>query len=101
MDENGGLAYSVFQQGAGLVNAPGAVDSTANGCANRGLDIDRDLAGAERNFALAGRLAPFDWTNRRAAVKLVGGDPFDFATLPDRVEQVWKDGVLVVGDAAG
>jgi len=35
-----------------------------------------DLAGAERNFADAGELAPFDWTNRRAAVPLQGGDPF-------------------------
>lgn len=35
-----------------------------------------DLAGAERNFIRAGELAPFDWTNRRAAVKLLGGDPF-------------------------
>jgi hypothetical protein len=35
-----------------------------------------DTAGAARNFALSARLAPFDWTNRRAAVPLQGGDPF-------------------------
>lgn len=42
---DGRLAYSVFQQGAGLVDARAAVSSTAKGCANRGLDIAADLAG--------------------------------------------------------
>jgi serine protease AprX len=42
---HGRLAYSVFQQGAGLINARDAVSSTVTGCANRGLDIDADLAG--------------------------------------------------------
>ena len=42
---NGKLAYSVFQQGAGLINAVAAVNSSATNCANRGLDIDADLAG--------------------------------------------------------
>jgi imidazolonepropionase-like amidohydrolase len=31
-----------------------------------------------------------------ADLVLVEGDPFDFATLSDRIEQVWKDGVRVV-----
>ena len=35
-----------------------------------------DDDGASRNFARAGELAPFDWTNRRAAIPLQGGDPF-------------------------
>jgi subtilisin family serine protease len=43
----GTLAYSVFQQGAGLVNAVSAVNSTATGCANVGLNISADLAGTE------------------------------------------------------
>ncbi len=42
---NGKLAYSVFQQGAGLINALAAVNSSATNCANRGLDINADLAG--------------------------------------------------------
>src|SRR3954452_11839218 len=42
---NGALAYSVFQQGAGLINAVAAVNSSAAGCANGGLDIAADLAG--------------------------------------------------------
>src|ERR1019366_10190859 len=41
----GTLAYSVFQQGAGLINAVGAVNSTATNCANQGLNISADLAG--------------------------------------------------------
>jgi subtilisin family serine protease len=45
----GSLAYSVFQQGAGLINAPAAVNSSATNCANQGLDIDADLAGT-RHF---------------------------------------------------
>ena len=42
---DGSLAYSVFQQGAGLVNAVGAAYSTATGCANQGLNVQLDLAG--------------------------------------------------------
>jgi imidazolonepropionase-like amidohydrolase len=34
---------------------------------------------------------------KRADVVVVDGDPFDFANLKGRVEQVWKDGVRVVG----
>ncbi len=41
----GTLAYSVFQQGAGLINAAAAVNSTASGCANQGLNVAADLAG--------------------------------------------------------
>ncbi|MDQ5857609.1 MAG: S8 family peptidase, partial [Acidobacteriota bacterium] len=43
----GTLAYSVFQQGAGLVNANAAVFGNAGGCANRGLDVSRDLTGIQ------------------------------------------------------
>ena len=45
VNDNGNLAYSIFQQGAGLVNAYDAVYSTISGCANNGLDVDADLAG--------------------------------------------------------
>ncbi|MGA2189853.1 MAG: S8 family peptidase [Steroidobacteraceae bacterium] len=41
----GTLAYSVFQQGAGLINAVAAVNSSGTGCANVGLDISADVAG--------------------------------------------------------
>jgi serine protease AprX len=42
---SGKPAYSVFQQGAGRVDAYAAVYSAASGCANQGLNIDLDLAG--------------------------------------------------------
>ncbi|WP_281561234.1 S8 family serine peptidase [Thalassomonas sp. RHCl1] len=42
---DGKAAYSPFTQGAGKVNAWGAVQSTASGCANNGLDIAADLDG--------------------------------------------------------
>jgi len=45
VNSSGQIAYSVFQQGAGLVNAAAAANSTATLCANQGLDIDSDLAG--------------------------------------------------------
>ena len=45
VDSQGKLAYSPFQQGAGMMNIKAAVDSRAQGCANQGLDIDADLAG--------------------------------------------------------
>lgn len=44
---DGKLAYSVFQQGAGLVNAQDAIYSTASNCANQGLNVALDLAGLQ------------------------------------------------------
>jgi hypothetical protein len=54
-DENGDPAYSIFRQGAGLVNAYDAVYSTASGCANVGVDVDADLLGADHYFGRANR----------------------------------------------
>ncbi len=47
LDDLGNRSYSVFQQGAGMVDAYAAVFSTATGCANRGLDLDAELAGLD------------------------------------------------------
>ncbi|HTC52584.1 MAG TPA: S8 family peptidase [Steroidobacteraceae bacterium] len=44
---SGALAYTVFQQGAGFINAVRAVNSTATGCANQGLNVAADLAGTQ------------------------------------------------------
>lgn len=46
-DPEGHPGYSVFQHGAGLINAYDARYVAQRDCANRGLDIDRDLAGTE------------------------------------------------------
>ncbi len=45
--DDGTHAYSIFQQGAGLVDAKAAIDESAVDCANQGLDIGKDLAGTE------------------------------------------------------
>ncbi len=42
---DGSLAYSLFQQGAGLVNAYAAVFGTTYDCANRGLDVSAEFLG--------------------------------------------------------
>jgi serine protease AprX len=41
------LAYSIFQQGAGLINAVAAINNSATGCANQGLNVAADLAGIQ------------------------------------------------------
>lgn len=38
--------YAVFQQGAGRVSALDALNSVADGCANRGLDVSADRSGS-------------------------------------------------------
>ena len=43
----GEKAFSVLEQGAGLVDAVAAVESRAKGCANQGLDLKADLAGRQ------------------------------------------------------
>jgi len=43
----GKLAYTVFQQGAGLVDAHDAAYSNASGCANQGVNVALDLAGLQ------------------------------------------------------
>lgn len=45
VDNDGAAAYSVFQQGAGLIDAMAAINSSATGCANQGMDVDLDLGG--------------------------------------------------------
>jgi serine protease AprX len=45
VDSKGALAYSVLQQGTGLVDANKAVNGSLTNCANVGLNINYDLAG--------------------------------------------------------
>ncbi len=55
---NGGnqtLTYSVFQQGAGLVDAHAAVFNQTVDCANRGLHIDNDIDGYQHFGGRANR----------------------------------------------
>jgi serine protease AprX len=52
-NDKGELAYSVFQQGSGVVNAKSALASTASACANQALDIAKDLGSDEHFFGPA------------------------------------------------
>ena len=52
-NDKGELAYSVFQQGSGVVNAADALASTANACANQALDIAQDIEGNDHFFGPA------------------------------------------------
>jgi serine protease AprX len=47
--EDGTLAYSVFQQGSGMVNAYDALLSNADNCVNQEIDIAKDL-GEEQHY---------------------------------------------------
>jgi serine protease AprX len=47
VDGTGKLAYSVFQQGAGAINAYAAVLNYYTSCGNPGLDIAADIAGTK------------------------------------------------------
>lgn len=46
-DEQGSPRYSVFQQGAGLIDVLSAAAHGIDNCANQGLDIQADLAGTQ------------------------------------------------------
>ncbi len=52
--DDGTHAYTVFQQGAGRVDAVAAVYESAKRCANRGLKIKEDLDGKRHFAGLAG-----------------------------------------------
>lgn len=47
LNNDGSLAYSVFQQGAGLINAADAVNSNASACVNQDMDIAQDMFGLQ------------------------------------------------------
>ena len=51
---DGAIAYSVFQQGAGLVDAVGAVTDRSSGCANRNMNVIYDLLGIRHYVGPAG-----------------------------------------------
>jgi len=47
MKTDGSFAYSVFQQGSGVINVKDALVNSATSCANQGLNIAKDLDGSE------------------------------------------------------
>jgi subtilisin family serine protease len=57
VDASGQLAYSLLQQGSGLVDAKAAVYGTQTNCANQGLNIASDLAGTQHYTGRVTQLA--------------------------------------------
>src|SRR5438309_4334065 len=55
VNSKGNLAYTVLQQGSGLVNAHDAVYASATNCANQGLNEAADLAGSQHFAGRANR----------------------------------------------
>lgn len=47
------LGYSIFQQGAGMVNAKRSLASSKKGCANKNMDIGLDIAGQQHYYGPA------------------------------------------------
>jgi imidazolonepropionase-like amidohydrolase len=65
----------------------------------RGLTPEQALVAATSSAAelmgLEDELGSIE-PGKRADLVVIDGDPFEFATLPDRIVQVWKDGAMVV-----
>jgi imidazolonepropionase-like amidohydrolase len=77
------LAELELMAKGGMAPAAALQAATASAAALMGLEAE------------LGTLEP----GRRADVVAVDGDPFELATLPDRVAAVWQDGRLVAGRA--
>ncbi|KGJ90248.1 S8 family peptidase [Thalassotalea sp. ND16A] len=101
--ESGELAYSVFQQGAGVVNVKDALNSSAVDCANTDLDITQDLAGEQHysgpasinddgNFYIEGLGAEYVWD-----ITGSDADGISDSTLTDvEIDRlIWKTGFNV------
>ena len=65
---------------AGGMTPAAALEATTRSAAQL-LGVDRDLGTIEEG--------------KVADLVVVGGDPYEVKTLPDRIEQVWKAGLRV------
>jgi len=114
LTSQGLLAYSVFQQGAGVVNALDALTNSHENCANQGLDIAKDIAGEEHysgtaninddgNFYIEGLSDAYIWDvsqpiNSEEGYQWysdVAIDRFIWKTNVDIDDFQWKDSVEV------
>lgn len=86
--DDGEHAYSVFQQGAGRVDALAAIAESAANCANLGTDISLDIAGYKHYAGRAG-------VDQQGTYFLV--DEYGQRLLGAAFE--WKNGSLWLGDA--
>jgi serine protease AprX len=98
-NNDGSLAYSVFQQGAGLINAEGALSSSASNCANSALNIDKDLAGESHyygpsnidedgNFYIEGMSEDYIWN---VAKESLAGDVLIWKNNFETDVLIWKN----------
>ncbi len=87
--ENGDLAFSIFRQGAGMLDIKAAVDSSAHDCANSGLDIDRDLADIEHY------VGPVRYDSASEQFYLEGPDSFLWnVSGPESESMLWNVSML-------
>jgi len=85
------IAYSVFQQGAGMVDARRAMFSGASGCANRGMDVGLDLLGVQHYGGPARQDADgeFYLVEPDDPFGRLPGDGFSWSG-----DELWQDGAL-------
>ncbi len=99
---DGSLAYSVFQQGAGVVNAKDALATKVDGCANQDLNIEQDLAGTQHyygpaninsdgDFYIEGLGDEYVW---RISDEIVDGDTFIWRTSLLTDTFIWRTSVM-------
>jgi len=99
VDASGNLAYSVFQQGSGQINATAAVNSTATGCANVGLNVNADLAGTAHfggpaNVDASGNYYVMDMNGSSWGTAL-GGDGFTWSrSYSGSAGYTWSEGYV-------
>lgn len=102
---DGTLAYSVFQQGAGIVNVTDALLSSASLCANQALNIAQDLAGENHyfgpaninedgNFYIEGLGQEYVWNLEQSNVE---GDGLLWKTSFDTSVSIWQNSATTNG----
>jgi len=102
---DGTLAYSVFQQGAGIVNVTDALLSSASSCANQALNIAQDLAGENHyfgpaninedgNFYIEGLGQEYVWDIEQSNVE---GDGLLWKTSFDTNVSIWQNSATTNG----
>ena len=97
--ESGNLGYSIFRQGAGMVDAYEAVMSQASNCANLGMDIKKSLQ-AEEFYA-----GPARWNQETEEYYVESHEGFEWIDHGDHQNSVMsyirkgndeKDNVVIV-----
>ena len=93
------LAYSIFQQGAGMINVLGAISTSALNCANQGLNIAADLAGTQHFGGAANEAAngTFYIMNMKSSTPFAA-DPTDgyswSGSAPGTLGYTWSNAYL-------